>query len=120
MHSLEEILLLHKRFQNDICFVSALVDGRVEAGLVLFQTPLVTHAQYIASSEVGYSINALDLLFEYCIEKAETQERRYFDFGISTEDDGRTLNKGLYNYKSEFGAGGCVHEFYEIKLGGAK
>ncbi len=117
VHSLEEILLLHKRFQNDIRFVSALVDGQVEAGLVLFETPLVTHAQYIASSEIGYSINALDLLFEHSIAEAEAQGRRYFDFGISTEEGGRTLNEGLYNFKSEFGAGGCVHEFYEIELG---
>ena len=39
-----------------------------------------------------------------------------FDFGISTEAEGMILNEGLYRFKSEFGGGGVVHEFYEMRL----
>jgi hypothetical protein len=118
VHTLDEILLLHERFPNVIRFVVALLNERVEAGLVLFQAPMVSHAQYIASSDAGYGVNALDMLFEHSIADAEAQGKRYFDFGISNEEGGRILNEGLYTFKSEFGAGGCVHEFYEIEFGG--
>jgi hypothetical protein len=36
--------------------------------------------------------------------------------GISTEQQGTVLNDGLYRFKSEFGGGGVVHEFFEIDL----
>ncbi len=117
VHTLDDILLLHDSFPDEICFSVALLGRKVEAGVVLFHTPMVTHVQYIASSKVGYDVNALDLLFEHCIYEAETNGRRYFDLGISNEDDGRVLNEGLYTFKSDFGAGGYVHEFYELDLG---
>lgn len=116
VHSLDEIILLHERFPKEIEFITALVDGEVESGLVLFKTETVTHAQYIASSTVGYAMNALDLIFESAIAEAASLGVRYFDFGISNENNGTFLNEGLYAFKSEFGAGGCVHEFYEIDL----
>lgn len=116
VHSLDDILLLHERFPEEIEFVVALVAGRVEAGVVLFHSSMVCHAQYIASSQVGYGVNALDMVFEHAIAGAAESGKRYFDFGNSNEDGGRVLNEGLYIFKSEFGAGGCVHEFYEIDL----
>ena len=116
VHTLDEILLLHERFPKEIQFVAALHEGKVEAGVVLFQSAMVSHAQYIASSDVGYAVNALDMVFEHCITEAKEQGKRYFDFGISNEEAGRVLNQGLYGFKSEFGSGGVVHEFYEVDL----
>lgn len=116
VHSLDEIMLLHSRFPDEIEFVAALCDRQVEAGVVLFHTPMTTHAQYIASSKEGYEVSALDMVFEYCISETVGRGGRYFDFGISNEDAGWVLNDGLYAFKSEFGAGGTVHEFYEIDL----
>jgi len=116
VHTLDEIVLLHNRFPEQIHFVVATHKGKVEAGVVLFQSAMVSHAQYIASSDVGYAVNALDMVFEHCIAAAQKQGKRYFDFGISNEGAGRVLNQGLYEFKSEFGASGTVHEFYEIDL----
>lgn len=116
VHSLDEIIVLHERFPEEIRFIVALYNNQVEAGVVLFHSPMVVHAQYIASSAEGYSVNALDMIFEHCIESAANCGARYFDFGNSNEDAGKVLNTGLYVFKSEFGAGGCVHEFYEIDL----
>lgn len=116
VHSLDEIALLHNWFPDEIEFVAALCDQQVEAGVVLFHMPTVSHAQYIASSEKGYDVNALDMVFEHCISEAAGRRVRYFDFGISNEDEGQVLNYGLYAFKSEFGAGGVAHEFYEIEL----
>lgn len=119
VHTLDEITLLADRFPEHIHVMAARVDGVVEAGVVLFLAQTVTHAQYIASSETGYAVNALDLLFEEAIGHSARSGKRYFDFGISTEDGGRILNEGLAQFKNEFGAGGVVHEFYELNLKGA-
>lgn len=116
VHSIEEIALLASRFPDEIRCVCASLDNRVIAGMLLFITPTVHHAQYIASNEKGYEVSALDLLFEYSIEMAGDQGSRWFDFGISTESQGMVLNDGLYRFKSEFGGGGAVHEFYELNL----
>ncbi|MFQ4141747.1 GNAT family N-acetyltransferase [Chlorogloeopsis sp. ULAP02] len=116
VHSVEEILYLHSLFPQNIKFTVGLLDSQVIAGVVLFVSPLVVHAQYIASSMVGYKVDALDAVFEHCIEKARAEKARYFSFGISTESEGQYLNQGLYQFKTEFGGGGVVHDFYEVQL----
>lgn len=116
VHSADEIRQLHSLFPENIEFAVARMNSEVVGGVVLFKTPQVVHAQYTASSELGQEVCALDAVFEHCIEKAGNTEARYFNFGVSTEGDGRRLNAGLYQFKSEFGAGGVSHEFYELDL----
>ena len=116
VHNLAEIKLLAERFPENIQCICGVLDNRVIAGIVLFNTPITSHAQYIASSKHGYEISALDALFEYCINTALTENKRWFDFGISTEQGGLLLNEGLYAFKTEFGGGGTVHEFFELDL----
>lgn len=118
VHSLAEMSLLIDRFPENIRCVCGLLNDVVVAGVLLFSTPLVDHAQYIASSESGYETSALDAVFEHCIVSATTVGKRWFDFGISTENAGMLLNDSLYRFKSEFGGGGFVHEFYELDLQG--
>jgi hypothetical protein len=116
VHTLREIKTLAGRFPGNIEFVVALLDGRVEAGVVLFKTATVHHAQYIAASLLANRHALQDAVFEYCIENAIQGGARYFDFGISNEKQGRELNQNLFRFKSEFGGGGTVHEFYEVCL----
>lgn len=116
VHTLQELETLADRFREQIRFHVALVDDQVIAGVVLFACGTVVHAQYIAASEQGHALSALDAVFEAAIADAAQQSARWFDFGISTEDHGWRLNEGLYRFKSEFGGGGVVHEFYEIDL----
>jgi len=118
VHKLDEIMLLAERFPENIRCVCGVVNDTVVAGTLLFITPTTYHAQYIASSETGYDVSALDAIFEYCIQTAQQNGKRWFDFGISTEESGLVLNDGLYRFKSEFGAGGAVHEFFELALVG--
>ena len=116
VHSLDDLILLNGRFPDQIIVRSALIDGRVEAGVVFFNSPSVWHAQYIAASERAYAVSALDAVFDASIAEARLAGARYFDFGTSNEDCGMVLNDGLYRYKSEFGGGGVAHEYYEIPL----
>lgn len=116
VHSLEDLVLLLNRFPEQVVMRCALLEDRVEAGVVFFNSLNVWHAQYIAASERGYEVSALDAVFESAIESAQQASVRYFDFGISNEDNGQILNEGLYRFKSEFGSSGVVHEFYELDL----
>lgn len=118
VHTLAEVTLLMERFPGSIRCVCGVLNGAVIAGVLIFRTPTADHAQYIASSEVGYETSALDAVFEHCVNSTTREGKRWFDFGISTEDAGMSLNDSLYQFKSEFGGGGFVHEFYEIDLKG--
>lgn len=116
VHDMAEIGELMRRFPGEIVLRSALAEGVVVGGVVLFLTKRVWHAQYIASNESGYELSALDAVFDSAIAEADAVGARYFDFGSSNEEDGTILNSGLYSFKSEFGGGGVSHEFYELDL----
>jgi hypothetical protein len=114
VHTLDEIRLLAERFRQQISLRLARWEGRVVAGLVLFDTPTVRHLQYMAADEQGRRCAALDVLLEQAIAGAQA-ESKWFDFGHSNEDDGRVLNSGLAFYKESFGASTVVHDHYLLK-----
>ena len=116
VHTREEIVRLHELFPDNIRFVVAKHEAEVIAGVVLFVSSRVMRAQYIASTELGYTLCALDAVVEHCIQQAAKSGAKYFDFGASNEDEGRRLNEGLYQFKSEFGGGGVAFEAYELNL----
>ena len=115
VHSLDEITLLHNRFPGHIQLYTAVLNGQVMAGCVVFNTGEVAHAQYISASPEGKECGALDMLFAHLIEQVYST-CRYFDFGISTEDGGKYLNNGLLSQKEGFGARGTIYETYRISL----
>lgn len=116
VHSLDEILHLHSLFPQNIKFVVGLYDSEVVAGVVLFSSSQVVRTQYIAASNVGYEVCALDAVLEYCLTEVKAQNCRYFDFGASNQNEGLSLKDSLYQFKLEFGGGGVVHNFYEFIL----
>jgi len=116
VHTLPEIELLATRFPENIkahWVVDS--DGQILAGVVMYVSDRVAHAQYISTSAVGREIGALDFLFSVLIADRYA-DKAYFDFGISNEDDGRTLNLGLIEQKEGFGARAVVHDYYELLL----
>jgi Acetyltransferase (GNAT) domain len=116
VHTLEEIELLMERFPDVIKVALGKVDGSVVAGLLLFCDAGVMRAQYIAASEEARRVNALDVIFEDCIERALQDGFRFFDFGTSNREEGWVLNEGLYDFKLGFGGGGVAHESYDLEL----
>lgn len=112
-HTGEELRLLASRFPNVIRLFCAYAGDRLCAGVLIFDTPNVIHAQYIASSETGRKVGALDLVMDYLIH-VYSRGKKYFDFGISTEDNGRLLNQGLIGQKEMFGGRTIAYEFFEL------
>lgn len=115
-HSFNEIFILSDRFPDNILLIVGRLRGSVVAGVLLFRTKFADHAQYIAANDIGYKISALDKIFEYCISKSKEDGKIWFDFGISTEDNGLLLNDSLFQFKREFGAGSTTYETYQIDL----
>lgn len=116
VHSAEELALLMGRFPENISLRVARLENDIVAGVVLFDSARVRHCQYIGASKAGRDKGALDAVFDRSIQEAFELGLRFFSFGISTEEEGKVLNEGLYTFKSEFGASGVVHEFYELSL----
>jgi GNAT acetyltransferase-like protein len=116
VHSEHELALLMERFPDNISLHVAKKANEVIAGVVVFDSTRVRHCQYIGVSEAGRELCGLDAIFDHCIAEALRRGLRFFSFGVSTEADGEVLNEGLHTFKSEFGASGVVHEFYELLL----
>ncbi|MFQ5751292.1 MAG: GNAT family N-acetyltransferase [bacterium] len=114
VHNLSEIILLADRFLDNIKLFACCKDNEIVAGVVTYETNKVVHAQYIASNEIGKAYGALDLVFQYLI-KQSAQKRKYFDFGISNEQD-TSLNIGLNEFKESFGARTVVHDHYLLQI----
>jgi len=85
------------------------------AGALVYDFGHVAHTQYLASSDEGREFGALDFLLANLLDTVYAN-RRYFSFGISTEQEGRYLNEGLIFQKEGFGGRAVVHDFYELEL----
>lgn len=115
VHTSEEISLLASRFPQNIRLFLALKNDELMAGMVVYESEFVAHAQYMASSEEGQLVGALDLVVDTYVRK-HCQGKRFFDFGISTERDGTILNDGLVSQKEMFGARTVVYDTYELQI----
>jgi hypothetical protein len=111
VHSGEELTLLAGRFPQDITLHTATVEGRLVAGVVVYETPVVAHAQYIAVNDDGRRAHALDLLADTLISSYEGR-KRWWDFGASTERSGLHLNEPLIRNKESYGARAVVYDHY--------
>ncbi|EOA2510842.1 GNAT family N-acetyltransferase, partial [Campylobacter upsaliensis] len=113
VHSAKELELLHNRFKENIALYIAKQNNEILAATLLFIYPNLVHTQYLAASEKGRAVGALDLLIKTLIDTYATT-KQYFDFGISTENNGLFLNEGLIAQKEGFGGRTIVHSFYEL------
>ena len=115
VHSLEEIKLLQSRFPKNIRQFNVYKGDEVVAGTTIFETNHVAHVQYISANNDKQQLGSLDFLFEYLINSVY-KDKKYFDFGISNENQGHNVNQGLLFWKEGYGARSIVHDFYEIDL----
>ena len=115
VHTASEMKLLMSRFPNSIKLYVAKMNGEIVGGTLIYVTPQVVHTQYISASLEGKKHGALDLLFDYIINKVYAN-CRYFDFGKSTEQGGAYLNEPLIFQKEGFGGRGVCYDWYQWEL----
>ena len=114
VHSLQEIKKLKALFPKNIRQFNVYHDEIIVAGTTIFESENVVHCQYISGDEDKNELGGLDLLFQQLITEF-FKNKRFFDFGISNENQGRKLNNGLSYWKESFGASTIVQDFYEVK-----
>ncbi|MDE7180546.1 MAG: GNAT family N-acetyltransferase [Muribaculaceae bacterium] len=115
VHTAAEMQLLTSRFPENIKFYVSRLDGIAHAGVCVYDSGIVAHAQYIATTPEGRRLNLLTPLFHWLITERYA-ERRYFDFGISDEDHGLYLNRGLNRQKTSYGATATAFLRYTLDL----
>jgi hypothetical protein len=115
VHTPEEMQLLAGRFPGNIKLYVAGESGAIVAGAVVYESDRVAHTQYIASTDRGRELAAPDVLFDHLLHH-EFAMKPWFDFGISTEQQGRHLNLGLSENKESWGGRAVVYDHYELDV----
>ncbi len=115
VHSLDEIRLLHSRFPRQLVLYMALLNGEPVAGLVVYLSPQVVHAQYSSATPLGKELGAMDALYDHVMNRVYA-DYRYLDFGRSTEGDGSVLNASLVSQKEGFAGRTICYDTYEWDL----
>jgi hypothetical protein len=115
VHSGAEMASLAARFPRNIKLFTARRASELLGGVLVYETAVVAHAQYIAGTEAGYELHALDAVVDHLIE-TEYRAKRWFDFGISTTEEGRNLNLGLIRNKESYGARAVAYDTYVLAL----
>lgn len=113
VHTVAEISMLAENFPNNIKLFGCYHKDELLAGIVVYETDLVAHFQYISANSQGKESGALDWLFKTLIQDIY-KAKKYIDFGISNENDGRYLNQGLIDYKEGFGGRSFIHDHYQL------
>ena len=115
VHTSEEMKLLARRFPANIKLFGSFKDDLMLAGIIMYESKNVAHMQYAANSKEGWTLGAQDIIEDYLINEYY-KGKRYFDFGISTENRGQILNLGLIKRKEDFSASAVVYDSYQIVL----
>lgn len=118
MHSMEEVQLLMSRFPQHIKLFLVRREKEVMSGCLVYVTRHVAHIRYIAASDEGRELGALDLLFRHMLNE-RFKQIDYVDFGLSTQMGGQYLNEGMLFQKEGFGARAVCYDTYEIVLDSA-
>ncbi|MFD2246607.1 GNAT family N-acetyltransferase [Pontibacter ruber] len=115
VHTAAEMQRLASLFPDNIKLYTASIEGEILAGIIVYETDTVAHCQYIASTARGRSLFAPDALIDHLLTKVYPH-KKYFNLGISTEQQGQFLNEGLNDNKESYGARAIVHDFYKLPL----
>ena len=115
VHTGEELKKLYDRFPENIHLFGSKKDGALIAGTVIYEYDSVIHTQYMAANDEARVIGALDLAVSTVIEKYK-ENKKWLDFGISTEHGEVYLNEGLCSQKEGFGGRTGVYEIWEINI----
>lgn len=111
VHRLDELELLTAAFPDNIMLRVVEHEGEMLAGILVFFYPTAWHTQYMAASNDGRKLGALDLIIASLIDEARKAGSNWLSFGTSTTEVGRQLNDGLLWQKESFGARSVTHDF---------
>lgn len=115
VHTGEELKKLHDRLPENIHLFAGMRNKKIIAGAIVYEYDQVVHTQYMAADDEARTVGALDLVINTIIEKYKNN-KRWLDFGISTEHGKIYLNEGLVAQKEGFGGRTGVYEIWKLKI----
>ncbi|WP_162127627.1 GNAT family N-acetyltransferase [Flavobacterium phycosphaerae] len=113
VHTANEIIKLQLLFPNNIRHFNVYHENKMVAGTTVFVSEKVAHSQYISGNDQKNELGSLDFLHHNLLTEV-FQDKAYFDFGTSHEDNGQKINEGLLYWKESFDAKTTVQDFYEV------
>lgn len=114
VHSVDEIIKLQEHFPKNIRHFNVYFQNKIVAGTTVFITDFVAHPQYISGNEMNNELGSIDYLY-HCLITDVFNDKHFFDFGPSHEQNGMKINQGILFWKESFGAKTTVQDFYEIE-----
>lgn len=112
-HTFEEMNELMGRVPNYIStYYVDTIDGEYGAFALIYRFKNVFHTQYLDTNYKYTGQYPNLLLIHELIQIARKDGYSKFSFGVSTENDGKFLNDGLFNYKAGYGGGSIIQEKY--------
>ena len=112
-HTGQEMEYLAGKFPDNIKLYSVKEHGEMIGGVIIYESANVAHGQYHDSTDEGKDQRVSDFVFDNLFNNYY-KDTKYFDFGISTENNGFYLNKGLVRYKESFGGRAVVYDTYKM------
>lgn len=114
VHTAAEIISLQQKFPKNIRHFNVYHEGKIVAGTTIFITDKVAHPQYISGNPQKNELGSLDYLYHHLITQV-FNDKNFFDFGPSHEENGTKINEGILFWKESFGAKTTVQDYYEVK-----
>ncbi|MDB5264166.1 MAG: hypothetical protein JWQ14_3449 [Adhaeribacter sp.] len=114
-HTAEEIIYLAGQFPQHIKLLAVYHNHEMIGGSIIYLSSQVVHLQYIATSEAGKKLHALDLIINHLINTYR-EDKKYLNFGISPGPDAYGLSTGLIQNKESYGARSLPHDIYELNF----
>ena len=119
VHTLDELQLLAGTLIADENEVLVVLDqGKVVGGGWVFHffNQGVAHTQYLCADEEYSKLSPMTFLYYSVIERCKAMGFRALSWGISTEEAGKVLNRGLTESKESFGSVHGVHRRFEKRF----
>ena len=76
VHTGAELKMLAERFPENIKLYTGEVDGKILAGAVVFENGDTVHTQYLANSDEGRNIGALDCVIDYLLSDVYADKKK--------------------------------------------
>ncbi len=118
VHDYDSIIRLIESVGSDnVLLFGGYYKSKLVSGILIFKfNNLVLHAQYIASNSQFQHLRPINAVVDYIIEWGNKKGFKYFNLGTGNENEGKSINTGLFRFKESFGGRGVLRETMILKL----
>lgn len=114
VHSLDEIIYLNTEFDKDVKIYGVFDGDKLISGtMVLGISPMGKHIFYSAVDYNYQKIRPVNFGVFNIIKILANNNNYYLNYGISTEDSGKIINWGLFNFKEGFNGHGILRTYWQ-------